>query len=328
MLGNITAGGEVIGNLAGSGRRYFLKDHLGSVRTTVDRNGNVVGYDDYCPFGLAMPGRSSNTANPNDNYKFTGHERDDEAGINLIYAGARYMDPVIGGRWLSIDPYAAKFPNLSPFNYSFNNPIRFMDPDGRAPVGCPPCFSPVVTPETAIRVAKAANALLYSFANSVSTEVGRGSSRDGYNFDFDAAESEMMTDAFGSETTGRAVQFGFGIVAGIRGNPKKLISDVADVAAPRTTVLGKYPKYINDANDIGGNKFDIPTEVWNNMTDAEKWTANKKFLDRAINRGDDIMLSTPFDPEKTTGYFRKEVDYLMSQGYKLNEDGTRLIFDN
>ena len=45
------AGGEVIGNLAGSKRRYFLKDHLGSVRTTVDRNGNVVGHDDYYPLG-------------------------------------------------------------------------------------------------------------------------------------------------------------------------------------------------------------------------------------------------------------------------------------
>ena len=56
MLGNITAGGEVIGNLAGGERRYFLKDHLGSVRTTVDRNGNIVGRDDYYPFGLAMPG--------------------------------------------------------------------------------------------------------------------------------------------------------------------------------------------------------------------------------------------------------------------------------
>jgi hypothetical protein len=53
------------------------------------------------PFGLTMPGRSSNTANPNDNYKFTGHERDDEAGINLMYAGARYSDLVLGGRWLT-----------------------------------------------------------------------------------------------------------------------------------------------------------------------------------------------------------------------------------
>ena len=130
MLGNITAGGEVIGNLAGDGRRYFLKYHLGSVRTTVDRNGNIVGRDDYYPFGLAMPGRSSNSSNPNDNYKFTGHERDDEAGLNLINMNARMLDPVIG-RTLQIDPLATKYPGLSPFVYVANNPVNAFDPDGR-----------------------------------------------------------------------------------------------------------------------------------------------------------------------------------------------------
>ena len=129
MLGNITAGGEVIGNLAGGGRRYFLKDHVGSVRTTVDRNGNIVGYDDYCPFGLAMPGRSSNSANPNDHYKFTGHERDDEAGVDLDYMMARNYDPVIG-RFMQIDPLADQFPGWTPYHYVHNNPLGLVDPTG------------------------------------------------------------------------------------------------------------------------------------------------------------------------------------------------------
>lgn len=113
------------------GRKYFIKDHLGSVRTTVNRDGNVLGYDDYYPFGLTMPGRSSNSANPNDKYKFTGHEQDDEAGINLMYAGARYADLALGGRWLSIDPNAFKYPGLSPYHYAYNNPVNAYDPDGR-----------------------------------------------------------------------------------------------------------------------------------------------------------------------------------------------------
>ena len=62
---NILAGSEIIGTWDGSQRRYFLKDHLGNVRTTVNRDGNVLGYDNYYPFGLQMPGRSSNSANPN-----------------------------------------------------------------------------------------------------------------------------------------------------------------------------------------------------------------------------------------------------------------------
>jgi len=33
---------------------YYLKDHLGSVRMIVDASGNVVGYDDYYPYGMTM----------------------------------------------------------------------------------------------------------------------------------------------------------------------------------------------------------------------------------------------------------------------------------
>ena len=129
MLGNITAGGEVIGNLAGDERRYFLKDHLGSVRTTVDRNGNIVGRDDYYPFGLAMPGRSLNSANPNDDYKFTGYELDNEARLDLYHANARGYDPVLG-RFMQIDPMASARLWVSPYNYVQNNPVNAIDPDG------------------------------------------------------------------------------------------------------------------------------------------------------------------------------------------------------
>jgi hypothetical protein len=35
--------------------------------------------------------------------------------------------------WLSVDPLAEKFPGWSPYSYCFNNPLSFVDPDGRAP---------------------------------------------------------------------------------------------------------------------------------------------------------------------------------------------------
>lgn len=47
-----------------------------------------------------------------------------------------YARPIgdMPSRWLSVDPLAEEFPEWSPYTFSFNNPIRYVDPDGRAPL--------------------------------------------------------------------------------------------------------------------------------------------------------------------------------------------------
>lgn len=61
-------------------------------------------------------------------YRFNGKELDQETGN--YYYGARYYNPKTS-IWLSVDPLANKYPDVSPYNFVLNNPIANIDPDGR-----------------------------------------------------------------------------------------------------------------------------------------------------------------------------------------------------
>ena len=61
---------------------------------------------------------------------FIEKERDSETGFS--YFGARYYDSDLMTGWLSVDPMADKYPNISPYAYCGWNPVRLVDPDGEA----------------------------------------------------------------------------------------------------------------------------------------------------------------------------------------------------
>jgi RHS repeat-associated protein len=65
-------------------------------------------------------------------FGFNGMEKDNELkGIgNSLDFGARIYDSRLG-RWLSLDPLAAKYPSLSSYNFVANSPLTFIDPDGK-----------------------------------------------------------------------------------------------------------------------------------------------------------------------------------------------------
>lgn len=119
--------GQVKRSGAAFARYYYLKDHLGTIKMTVNSMCDTVGHDDYYPFGQQMEGRcSASDADPR--YKFTEKERDAESGYD--YFGARYYDARIG-RWSTADPSTATYPEWSPYAYGLNSPSLLRDPNGK-----------------------------------------------------------------------------------------------------------------------------------------------------------------------------------------------------
>ncbi|MFN0187706.1 MAG: RHS repeat domain-containing protein [Bacteroidia bacterium] len=77
------------------------------------------------PANIAIDGKSYR-------FGFNGKENDNEVkgSGNSLDFGARIYDSRLG-RWLSLDPLQMKYPSLSPYNFVANNPINFIDPDGK-----------------------------------------------------------------------------------------------------------------------------------------------------------------------------------------------------
>ena len=135
--------GTAEGRYTKKGYEYYLKDHLGNLRTSFTcENGTlkVNQENHYDPWGLNLP------IGVEGKDRFTYNSKEKQDGTGWLDYGARMYDPqkVV---WNGIDPLAEdedQYP-LSPYAYCFNNPINFIDPDGmkgEEPEGkklCPEC---------------------------------------------------------------------------------------------------------------------------------------------------------------------------------------------
>jgi RHS repeat-associated protein len=90
---------------------------------------DIISTNDYYPFGMLKPGEQFSS--PNYRYGFNGMEKDDEikGNGNSYDFGARLYSSRIG-KWMSIDSEWKLYPDISPYAFAVNNPIRYVDPDG------------------------------------------------------------------------------------------------------------------------------------------------------------------------------------------------------
>ena len=107
---------------------YYHSDHLGSANWITDALGHEMQYIHYAPYGDLIDNQMASTYD--ERYKFTGKERDAESGYDFF--GARYLWSITG-HWLSVDPLADKYPNISPYAYCNWNPVILVDVTGKEP---------------------------------------------------------------------------------------------------------------------------------------------------------------------------------------------------
>jgi RHS repeat-associated protein len=127
------------------GRRHYHVDHLGSTRMVSTWDGYRLTEHKYLPFGVEatkLLQEKSVNFDHESKLKYTGHERDYLGGElventnYLDYMHARYFNPNFG-RFLSVDPVldmkeAMTEPqNWNRYAYVSNNPMKYLDPDGR-----------------------------------------------------------------------------------------------------------------------------------------------------------------------------------------------------
>jgi RHS repeat-associated protein len=119
--------------------QYNLTDHLGNVRVVLRGNSPntavVCQENHYYPFGMLMGDIGSTYTNFANNkvaqpYLFGGKEYISDLGLDLIDFVARPYDPS-GNHFWTQDPMAELYYQMSPYAYCANNPIIYIDPDGR-----------------------------------------------------------------------------------------------------------------------------------------------------------------------------------------------------
>ncbi len=106
-----------------------IPDHLVNVRAVIKPGSNneaiLVQANDYYPFGMVH-----STAPATNLYLYNGKEAQKEMTGRWYDYGARFYDAQLG-RWHSVDPHAENYYSNSSYAYVTNNPLLYLDPDGR-----------------------------------------------------------------------------------------------------------------------------------------------------------------------------------------------------
>ncbi len=121
---------------ANTGEHHFCIDSLVvhevgyTADTIIAYKSDLKSVTDYAPFGAPLEGRNWHASSSLNGFNGKRKESDMYGEGNAYDYGARMYNSRLG-RWLAIDPLANKYPDLSPYHFGANNPIYYIDPDGK-----------------------------------------------------------------------------------------------------------------------------------------------------------------------------------------------------
>jgi RHS repeat-associated protein len=219
-------------------------------------------------------------------------DKSDRTG--LLFRRNRYYDPSTG-RFTQEDPIGLAG-GLNLYGFAGGDPVNFSDPFGL----CPPADdNPYDCPGM-----MGAFVMLGQAAPSINREVA----------------TFLPKNAFAA-VTGLGFQSLVGRVVGAFAG--RAAPSVARVT-PR--VIGHFDDgYLELGQQLGAKTFNVPTRIWNAMSAEAQWAANVKFLDRGIREGAEFIMATHPTAIRAGSSLAREVNYLLSHGYKWADDFSKLI---
>ena len=286
---------------------YFYLDAVSLVQGELE----IVEESNYYPFGLKHKGYN-NIVSASGNataqkYKFGGKEYQEELGLEWYDVTARNYDPALG-RWMNLDPLAEMMRRHSPYNFAFDNPIYFIDPDGMMP------FGPINPTGTAITVNKIVNRVVSFFKgldytdNSSSTPSVSGVS-GGHNMarpnDGTPTHNVNHDDFGGTRSNG-----------GTASKVLKGVKNVSDASQIGTEVMNSNDKSTNNGTIDSNNKDGDTTK----SSDEKDQTITKTVIAKNFTAS---MDGTAIDSTETEVKFTGDHEKVQKQ-----VDSTKQVSDS
>ncbi len=299
-----------------SGYQYAFqyKDHLDNVRLTyadsdldgaIKTSTEIISEKHYYPFGLTQKGYNdvitSNANSIAERFAYNGKENNQELGLEWMDFGARNYDAGLG-RWMNLDPLAEKMRRHSPYNFAFNNPVFFIDPDGMMP--CPNGNCP-----------NGVAGIGFSFGTLPNSSEKRDAAETGLGIAslFVPGPEDLIIGAAIATKVGGAIVKSVSKVAGEIGGFVKGIFKKGDDAA---TTLAKNKK-------IGKEGEEIVTENLKKEFEGDEVMeqVTGKFDDGSMTRMDDIVIDQKTGKVKLVNETKTGNAKLSSQQDRLHNGG-------